>query len=183
MTTVLHDTVTLRHFAAVERNNILEKRHADKPEPRWSDTVQHEIADAAKHGTKHCDDILQWEWLGEPACPDANEMKKVHQIRIALAKLDDPSHAHLGEAESIFYAEKTGGQLATDDAAAYEFAKTRSTLGPGRVIDSITILRAAVADGDITADDAAQVAEAIEAAGRFFRPEHRRPRNASYFTR
>ena len=50
-----------------------------------------------------------------------------------------------------------------------------------RVIDSIHILRTAVADGDLTAADAHRIANEIEAAGRSLRPEHRGTRGPDYF--
>ena len=87
-----------------------------------------------------------------------------------------------GEAESIHFAEKYDGQFATDDNTAYKFARRRTSLSLGRVIDSIDILRTAVASGEITAVEANSVADNIEAEGRFFRPEHRINRDYRYFT-
>ena len=57
------------------------------------------------------------------------------------------------------------------------------SLGAGRVIDSIHILRTAIADGDLTAADADSIANEIEDAGRSFRPTHRDTRGPDYFDR
>ena len=36
---VLHDAVTLRHFAAVERMDVLRACHGHRPEPRWTEGI------------------------------------------------------------------------------------------------------------------------------------------------
>lgn len=83
----------------------------------------------------------------------------------------------------IFFAKKLSGQFATDDNGAYEFARRQPSLGTGRVIDSIHILRTAVAHGYLTAADAHSVATEIEGAGRSLRPDHRGTRGPNYFLR
>ena len=44
---VLHDAVTLRHFAAVERMDILRTCHGHRPELRWTAGIRTEIESAA----------------------------------------------------------------------------------------------------------------------------------------
>lgn len=78
-------------------------------------------------------------------------------------------------------AEKHNGHFATDDNGAHEFVRRHPSLGMGRVIDSIHILRSAVADGVLSAANACDVANAIEDAGRSFRPTHRHVRGPDYF--
>lgn len=62
---------------------------------------------------------------------------------------------------------------------AYEFAAIR--LGSENVMDTITILREAVAMHELTANEADQVTDNIEAAGRYLRRAHRQQRGPSYF--
>ena len=178
---VIHDAVTLRHFAAVARIAVLEARHGHRPEPRWTEAVRAEIESAEGAGESHCSDILVAKWLGPPAAPSGAELADVYRLQVGLNDGRRPPTRDRGEAEAIYFAEKHNGQFATDDHGAYEFARRRPSLGAGRVIDSIHILRTAVADGDLTAADAHLIANEIEDAGRSFRPVHRGTRGPDYF--
>ena len=148
---VLHDAVTLRHFAAVERMDLLQACHGHRPEPRWTEGIRAEIESAEHAGESHCSDILSETWLGAPAEPTASELAVVYRLQVGLNDGREPPKGDRGEAEGIYFAEKHNGQFATDDNNAYEFARRRPSLGMGRVIDSIHILRTAVADGELTA--------------------------------
>ena len=187
MRSVLYDAVTLRHFASVSRMDILEDCHGHRPEPRWTRTVQKEIKSAANQGVQHCAAILQETWLGQPAIPTKAETRVIFRLRSSiglqsgLMESKDPPYAHLGEAQSIFFAEKHQGQFATDDNAAYEFALQRPLLGTENVIDSIDILREAVAMSKTTDVEADQIANDIEATGRHLRRIHPRQRGPDYF--
>ncbi|MCY3805506.1 MAG: hypothetical protein OXG55_15070 [bacterium] len=182
MNPVLHDTVTLRHFAAAANLSVLEVRHGDRPEPRWTEAIKNELESAASAGEDHCSHILDEFWLGRPAIPSGSrEFKTIYRLQVGLNDGRWPAVDHRGEAEGIYFAEKHGGDFATDDNGAYDFARRRPSLGPGRVFDSIHILRSAVAMGEITAVDAAGIADGMEAAGRSFRPEHRVLRSPAYF--
>ena len=50
MAPVLHDAVTLRHFAAVDALDVLRAQHGHHPEPRWTEAIQDEIAAAERAG-------------------------------------------------------------------------------------------------------------------------------------
>lgn len=104
---------------------------------------------------------------------------QIAQIRTALNPKENTPLDNLGEAESIHFATKLQGQFATDDNEAYEFAAIR--LGSENVMDTITILREAVAMHELTANEADQVTDNIEAAGRYLRRVHRQQRGPSYF--
>lgn len=181
MPPVLHDAVTLRHFSASGSMGVLEGQHGHKPEPRWTEEIREEIASAARAGESHCSAVLTEAWLGPAATPDTKELAAIYRLQVGLNEGRQPPTAHLGEAEAIYFAEQTGGEFATDDNGAFDFARRRPTLGPGRVMDSVHILRNAVAVGEITAMQAAQIAADIEAAGRYLRPEHRVARGSAYF--
>ncbi len=178
---VIHDTVTLRHFAVVERMDVLQACHGHRPEPRWTEAIRAEIESAERAGESHCAHILHQTWLGVPAEPDVAELGDVYRLQVGLNDGRRPPTGDRGEAEAIYFAEKHNGQFATDDNNAYEFARRRPSLGTGRVIDSIHILRTAVADGDLTPTEAHDIANAIEDAGRSFRPTHRHVRGPDYF--
>ena len=180
---VLYDTVTLRHFAAISRMDILKACHAHRPEPRWTTRVRKEIVTAADQGVRHCITILQETWLGRPINPTRTETREIISMQSMLMLPEDHPypHAHLGEAQSIYFAAKHQGQFATDDNAAYEFARRPFLLGTENVIDSIDILREVVALGKITAQEADLIANDIEAAGRHLRRMHRRERGPDYF--
>ena len=180
---VIHDAVTLRHFASVERLDVLQACHGHRPEPRWTEGIRAEIESAAQEGELHCSDILGEPWLGPPAEPAAAELAIVYRLQVGLNEGREPPRGDRGEAEGIYFAEKHNGQFATDDNGAYEFAWRRPSLGMGRVIDSIQILRTAVADGDLTPTEAHDIANAIEDAGRSFRPARRHVRSPDYFDR
>lgn len=178
---VIHDAVTLRHFAAVGRLDVLRACHGHRPEPRWTEGIRAEIESAQHEGESHCTDILSATWLGPPADLTTAELADVYRLQVGLNDGRQPPTGHRGEAEAIYFAEKLNGQFATDDNGAYEFARRRPSLGMGRVIDSVHILQTAVADGDLTPTDAHDIANAIEDAGRSFRPIHRHARGPSYF--
>ena len=156
--------------------------HGHRPEPRWTTGIRAEIKSAEHAGESHCSDILSETWLGVPAEPTAAELASVYRLQVGLNDGMEPPKGDLGEAEGIYFAEKHSGQFATDDNNAYEFARRRPSLGMGRVIDSIHILRTAVADGYLTATDAHGIANAIEDADRTLRPTHRHTRVPGYFT-
>lgn len=178
MKPVLHDAVTLCHFAAISRLDILEKRHSNRPEPRWTQSVCEEIQKAASQAI-YGNRVLQATWLGNPVTPTHTETTQIALIRTALNPKENKPCDNLGEAESIYFATKLQGQFATDDNEAYEFAARR--LGSENVMDTVDILREAVAMYELTANDADQVDKSIEASGRRLRREHDRQRGPSYY--
>jgi hypothetical protein len=112
--------------------------------------------------------------------PDANQLKGVFSLWIALNQGKNPPRRHPGEAQSIFLADELRGRFATDDNGAYAFAERR--LGAGRVQDTIDILKIAVGAGHIAAADAVNAVKAIRAAGRHLRRAHPPTITAAYFT-
>ena len=178
---VLHDAVTLRHFSAANRLDVLEDIHGALPEPRVASAVLDEISAAANQGEAHCTQILTESWLGDPPELTRDERRLVSSLRIALSDGRRPPQGHRGEAQSIVLAEKHDGKLATDDNAAYQFATRRPALGPSRVIDTVEILRSAVEQDIITAQDAVDIADDMAAADRWLRPVHDGQIRVDYF--
>ena len=99
---VLHDTVTLRHFSAAERLDVLEARHGHRPEPRWTEGIRSELTSAALAGEAHCSDVLSETWLGCPAVPaGAAELAEIYRLQVGLNPGRPPPRSHLGEAEGM----------------------------------------------------------------------------------
>lgn len=181
MDPVLHDAVTLNHFAAANRLDVLEARHSHRPEPRWTEAIRDEIAAGVSAGIPYCGDVLTQTWLGLAEEPETAELSAIVQLQVGLNDGVYPPEHHRGEAEAIFFAERDNGLFATDDNAAYDFARRRQGLGPGRVIDTIRILQDAVAAGELSAQTAHEIANEIEDAGRSLRRPHSVERTPAYF--
>lgn len=179
---VLFDAVTLRHFAAAGRLDLCEAYCRARPLPRWTQEVHDEIESALNAGVYHCRRILEAEWLDEPFYPLNADLRPIYEIKVALNDGESYPIEHGGEAESIHVAEKVGGIFATDDNAAYDFATRRPTLGIGRVIDTVDILRSCVASDDARSQDAVSVVRAIQDAQRDLRRCHPVEATADYFT-
>lgn len=178
---VLHDAVTLNHFGSVGRMDVLQTRHGDCPMPLWTSGVKEEIENGANKGHQHCRVVMAAGWLGEPAEIESKNYKDFYNIWLALNDGRERSTKNKGEAESIFVAEHTQGTFLTDDSGAYDFAKRRPKLAGGKVRDSIDVLRSAVAMGELSKEDACDLAIQIENKGRFFRTEHRGKITPDYF--
>lgn len=175
---MLHDTVTLRHFAAVARLDVPESETDDRPEPRWTSEVRSEVERASSAET-HCHSILSAEWLGEPIEAGIEDLEPIFDLQVRLNLGRNPPSGDRGEAESIHFAMKLGADFATDDNAAYDFAERQ--LGPGRVLDSVHIIRRFAVNGRITDRAAADLAESIRASGRHLRRCHPSPLRAVDF--
>lgn len=178
---MLYDAVTLLHFAAAGRLDILRTRHGHLDEPHWTMAVHDEIAAGADQGLKPSQNILAAAWLGVPIAPTTAELSGIFALQVGLNDGRRPPVAHAGEAESIYLAGQLGALFATDDNAAYDFAERR--LGVGRVVDTVTILRDAVAMDEVSAADALRVAMAVRLAGRHLRRTHPHPLSLPDFDR
>lgn len=166
----LYDAVPLRHFGAIRRLDVLEARSRYLDPPRWTQAVYDEIREAADLGYPGCRDIIAADWLSSPLDPKAEDRIGILRIHIGLNEGRRPPVKHAGEAEGIYFAEKLGGRFITDDNGAYDFAKRR--LGPGRVLDTVDLLREAVMYGDMDAGDALNLVNAIRNSGRSVRRVH-----------
>lgn len=176
---LLYDAVTLRHFAAAEELDLLCNLHNALPLPRWTQAVAHEISRGAARGEEDCMAVQGCVWLGTPyESSDLTDLVGIQQLRVALSQPGD-LRGHIGEAETLYVAEKLAASIATDDAAAYEFAARR--LGSGRTFDTIDFLHEAVERGVRTAQEAAAIAARISDGGRHLRYVHPAYPGADYF--
>jgi hypothetical protein len=174
----LCDAVTLRHFGTIGRLDILETRHGHLDPPHWTQAVADEIR-AAAGSDPGCSAILAASWLYVPVGPELADLSGILQLQIGLNDGHRPPTAHAGEAEGIYFAQKLSGRFFTDDNGAYDFAANR--LGPGRVFDTIDILRDAVASGDMDSGEALNVVNAMRNSARFLRRVHPPTLHRRYF--
>lgn len=173
----LLDAVTLRHFGITEHLAALAHVLSAYPPPHWTDAVRSEIL--AGIGQPDCDNVLAASFLGVPHRIQTAELAEVMRIRIVLSDLNSSSTENLGEAESIFLADKFNGKFVTDDYVAYEFAQKR--LGHCRVLDTVDLLREMVVTGYFKSSEAQQVADAIRNSGRSLRRGHPSTFTPEYF--
>lgn len=167
----LCDAVTLRHFGTIRRLEILAARCAYLDPPHWTQTVADEIREAADLGYPGCRAILESSWLSTPVAPEGeNDLRAIINLQIGLNEGRRPPTRHAGEAEGIYFAEKLEGYFVTDDNAAYDFAMNH--LGPGRVRDTVDLLREAVAYGELDDGEALNIVNAIRNSGRCIRRVH-----------
>jgi hypothetical protein len=175
----LVDAVSLRHFGITEHLAALKHVLFAYPVPYWTDAVRSEIL--AGIGHPDCDNVLAASFLGTPHQILTTELAEVMKIRIALSDGKGRPTEHLGEAESIFLADKFNGAFITDDRAAYDLASRR--LGHCRALDTVDLLREAVAIGYFKSSEAQQVADAIRNSGRMLRRGHPSTFTPEYFER
>lgn len=181
---ILYDTVTLRHFAACNRLDIVADLSTAYSPPFWVEEVHREVQEIATKqigpARTQCRYILSQTWLGDPHEPLTADQLEIFSIRTALDMgFGGRPSQHLGEAQTIYVAEQLGAVVATDDGPAFMYAQQR--LAAGNVIDTVDLLRMAVAAGLVTADEAADLAARIRAAGRFLRRVHQATLTADNF--
>ncbi len=171
------DAVTLRHFGITERLTALSYALSSYPLPYWTDAVRSEIL--AGIGQPECDNVLAVSFLGTPYEIPTADLPEVMRIRIALSDGKSHSTEHLGEAESIFLADRFNGAFITDDNAAHDFASRH--LGHCRVLDTVDLLREMVVSCYFASSEAQQVADAIRNSGRKLRRGHPSTFTPDYF--
>lgn len=168
MSVWLVDSVTLQHFGSVDQMSVLIKFLTRSSPPRWTDQVKSEVL--AGIDTERCRLVLQCAELGQPEPLPDELFANVFKMQRALGGGGESGEDHLGEAECLVLAEVNGWGLITDDNAAYDLASKR--LGAARVKDTVGVLQALVASGDLEAFQAKQLADAIRNNGRYLRRVH-----------
>jgi predicted nucleic acid-binding protein len=172
------DTVTFRHFAAIDRLGVLESRLLQHDPPRCGWAVWQELFDAAT-GEEDCQRVLEAGILGNPHVVNMPGLKKVFETRRAMSIDETESNHHLGEAESIVIADLLNGAFVTDDSDAFAFAER--ILGNNRVFDTVDLLRECVGANYLSSHDAKNMADAIRNCGRSLRREHPSTLTPDYF--
>lgn len=163
---VFPDNTVLCNFASVGRLDLL--RDWLRGRGRWTDAVAHE----ARCSAHHLPSFLTVEaegWLGEPIeITDVEAVGKVEvKRRVVFGGLLREPRKHLGEAQTCYLLSEVpefrGSWWVTDDADAYDHA---SNLGI-RAYRTTDIMRHIVADGDLTAQQAFDIMQAMAAHDRW----------------
>lgn len=153
----IFDTTVLSAFALVGRMDILEARYGGRS--CCPIEVQAEvISGISRHPSLGA--IVGAAWLGTPVRLET--VDQIEQIRQQLGGgiLDD---RHRGEAATIAVAAERDGIVVTDDTDATRLARAEGL----RTINTTTILRAHVREGQLSPDDAvALLEEMIDVYGR-----------------
>ncbi|MDH2902390.1 MAG: hypothetical protein PXZ08_00360 [Actinomycetota bacterium] len=179
---VLHDAVSLKHFAIANRLDVLEERHGHLAEPRWCEEVQEEIKNGIGLASENAA-ILSATWLGTPASIAIEDMAAAYKYHVVLNDGREPPTMHKGEAYSIFVGQKIGAIFFTDDGTAYEWGNAKVRSGLGGVKDTIDVLRDAVSMGELTKEQACELALTMQDRGRDFRSVHDGKFTPAYFDR
>ncbi|MCG0285537.1 hypothetical protein [Streptomyces sp. PSAA01] len=173
------DNTVLCNFAAVDRLSLLEKVLDSRG--RWTQAVAYEATRSARH-LPRLRTVLADGWLGRPIeIDDPHETELVDRLR-RLVFAGDPRRPlqHLGEAETLTLIQNrpefAGSVWITDDGEAGRFARRKGIT----VLDTVDIVRAAVAEELVVAHEGHRLLHAMTEQGRHLRgippsPEDLRP--------
>ncbi|WP_371549859.1 hypothetical protein OG266_31760 [Streptomyces sp. NBC_00554] len=162
------DNTVLCNFAAVDRLTLLEKVLDGRG--RWTEAVAAEAEQSTRHWPK-LSQVTADGWLGEPIeIDDPAETALVDRVRrVVFAGSPSRPLQHLGEAETLVVIEHRSGFASsvwiTDDGEAGHYARRRGIT----VKDTVDIMREAVVDGLVMADDGHRLLLGMEQAGRHLR--------------
>ena len=162
---IFPDNTVLCNFAAVNRLDLL--RGWLRERGRWTEAVEYE----AQKSSEYLPDLalVRGEgWLGEPIeIDDESALSQIEAIRKSVfGGLPERPRQHLGEAETCFlikqWPEFAEAWWITDDEDAYEYA-VRRQIETYRTFDVMCHI---VDDGDLTADNAFALMNAMADKGR-----------------
>lgn len=162
------DNTVLCNFASVGRLDVLEKTLASQG--RWVEAVAYEAHQSAAV-LPALRAVLNDGWLGEPI--EITGDNAVHAVDV-LRRMVFGGHAtdprkHLGEAQTLYLlqnrTEFRGSIWITDDRDAYEYAQRQGIL----TRDTVAMMRHAVADAMISADEGFGLLHGMLAADRSLR--------------
>jgi hypothetical protein len=162
---VFPDNTVLCNFGAVGRLDLLEGWLRGRG--RWVEAVAREATQSADY-IDGLQLIASDGWLGEPIeISDPAAVRQVESIRrFSLGGSPNRPLQHLGEAQTCFVLAEdpafAGSWWISDDEDAYEYANHRNIYAY-RTID---IMKALVADGDLTSRQAFDLMVAMKACGR-----------------
>lgn len=156
----------------VGRLDLLEQRYGYR-NPHWVEAVRDEAQTAVDIGVTYMNAVIDAGWLGQPLAPPSNraDRKELTLIHIGLNDGKRPPEDHLGEAESMFWAQALDGVFVTDDGGAAGFARRRfpSLL----VVDTVDVLRDCFDNAEAGCPEAWDLLQAMISGGRHIRK--RRP--------
>ncbi|GAA2353947.1 hypothetical protein Cme02nite_46610 [Catellatospora methionotrophica] len=168
------DNTVLCSYAAVRRVDVLEKTLASRG--RWTEAVAYEAGRSAQV-VPGLDEIVRGGWLGDPIEIDhIHEIRAVDVIRRTVfgGQATEP-RKHLGEAQTLYVlqnrAEFRSSIWVTDDREAHAYAKRQGVMTK----DTVDVMRHAVADAVVTAEEGLRLLHAMAAADRSLLSLPRRP--------
>ncbi|MGW5663282.1 hypothetical protein ACWEWG_24750 [Streptomyces sp. NPDC003758] len=162
------DNTVLCNFAAVDRLSLLEKVLDGRG--RWTQAVAAEAEQSTRYWPR-LSQVVDGGWLGEPIeIDDPVETALVDRIRrVVFAGSPSRPLQHLGEAETLVVIEHRSGFAdsvwITDDGEAGRYAHRKGI----RVKNTVDVMREAVVDGLVLADDGHGLLLAMGQAGRHLR--------------
>jgi len=173
-TILFPDNTVLCNFAAVDRLDLL--RIVLNGRGRWTAAVAYEASKSARF-LPALASITTEGWLDEPieitAEPDIRQVNRVR--RAVFGGTDDEPLKHLGEAETCFVIKEwkafDGSWWISDDREALRYARFQSIT----TYETIDLMSMAVANGDITEQQAFDLMARMGNEGRSLRL----PRSAS----
>jgi hypothetical protein len=134
--------------------------------PRWTESefrkVWSEYGSASIRDRPNLHEIVTARWLGRPLLPGPLDVPGICQMGIALNGGITSSADYQSEAELLYIAEWHKAVVATDSRVVFDFACNR--FGQHRVVDTVQILREAVAAGLFGPKQAVMAIQAIEAS-------------------
>jgi predicted nucleic acid-binding protein len=168
------DNTVLCNFAAVDRLSLLEKVLDGRG--RWTQAVAYEAERSSRH-LPPLRTVAADGWLGEPIeIDDPRETELVDRLR-RLVFGGNPRRPlqHLGEAETLTLIQHRSAFAEsvwiTDDGEAGRFARRKGIT----VLDTVDIIREAVAGGVVVAHEGHRLLCAMTSRGRHLRGVPRRP--------
>ncbi|MFJ8539326.1 hypothetical protein [Streptomyces sp. NPDC093591] len=162
------DNTVLCNFAAVDRLSLLEKILDGRG--RWTEAVAAE-AEQSKQYLPRLSQVTDGGWLGAPIeIDDLAETALVDRVRrVVFAGSPSRPRQHLGEAETLVLIEHRseflGSVWITDDGEAGHYAHRKGI----RVKNTVDIMREAVVDGLVPADDGHGLLLRMRQSGRHLR--------------
>jgi len=143
------ETTVLSAFALAGRLDILCDRYGGHA--TWTLAVHDELMRGVLEQPR-LGDAVAIDWLGEPRA--VFDVVQVEAIRLRLGGRPRDER-HLGEATCILLAEQIGAGILLDDRDAKRMAQAAGI----RTGTTISILKAAIVDGHIAAEDAMSLIE------------------------
>ncbi|MGL5863879.1 MAG: hypothetical protein ACRCY9_21775 [Phycicoccus sp.] len=165
---VFPDTTVFCNFAIVGSSDLLGRLLRGRG--RWTDAVMNEVEQSRRY-LPDLQEVLTGGWMGEPIVLDrADEILQVEHIRRnVFGGWANRRTKHLGEAMTCHLlrtrADLAGAWWVTDDADALRYARRQGIT----TMETVGLIRHAVADYDLTAEEGFRLLSSMAGAGRSLR--------------
>lgn len=165
---VFPDNTVFCNFAAVGRVDVLEMLLRGRG--RWTAAVQAEVQASRGH-LPDLRRVLEGDWMGEPLeITKPSDVRAVERTRkVVFGGSAREPLKHLGESETLHvlkhWDEFSGSWWVSDDQETLRFARYQGIT----TMETVDLMRHAVADSDLTANEAFALLTAMLDAGRAVR--------------